>query len=166
MSRVLGARADSAERTAHEPTKLPTVSDDEVADLLARSGTMEAQPVQARVEHDSHLVGHWRHTAPMSSGGFSLVTDTHLVLDEQAVLPVGHIQPAASVKETQGLWRELGNLAKQRWCLRTTMATSPSCCTKSMHGTYCSRTGALRSTGNACAKCQSFRFPKSRFLIT
>jgi hypothetical protein len=35
------------------------------------------------VEHDPRLVGHWRHTAPMSSGGFSLVTDTHLVLDEQ-----------------------------------------------------------------------------------
>jgi hypothetical protein len=83
MSRVLGAMADSAERTAHEPTKLPTVSDDEVADLLARAETMEAQAVKARVGHDPRLVGHWRHTAPMSSGGFSLVTDTHLVLDEQ-----------------------------------------------------------------------------------
>jgi hypothetical protein len=81
MSRVLGAMADSAERTAHEATTTPTVSDDEVADLLARAGATEAPPAQSRMEHDPHLVGHWRHTNVMSSGGFSLVTDTHLVLD-------------------------------------------------------------------------------------
>lgn len=30
---------------------------------------------------DTQLVGQWRHTESMSSGGFSIVTDTHLVLD-------------------------------------------------------------------------------------
>lgn len=30
---------------------------------------------------DPRLVGHWRHTEALSSGGFSLVTDTNLVLD-------------------------------------------------------------------------------------
>jgi hypothetical protein len=35
----------------------------------------------ARVELDPSFVGHWRHTEAMSSGGFSLVTDTHMVLD-------------------------------------------------------------------------------------
>jgi len=81
MSRVLGSMADSAERTANEPHVPPTVSDDEVADLLARAGATEAPPAQGRPEHDPRLVGHWRHTNVMSSSGFSLVTDTHLVLD-------------------------------------------------------------------------------------
>lgn len=83
MSRVLGTMADSAKRTANKPPVPPTVSDDEVADLLARAGAAEAPVAQSRLEHDRRLVGHWRHTEPMSSGGFSRVTDTHLVLDEQ-----------------------------------------------------------------------------------
>src|SRR5262249_42930891 len=81
MARGLGAVAGSAERTANEPHVPPTVSDDEVADLLARAGATEAPPAQGRPEHDPRLVGHWRHTNVMSSGGFCLVTDTHLVLD-------------------------------------------------------------------------------------
>ena len=78
-----GAMADSAERTANKPLVPPTVSDDEVADLVARAGAAEAPAAQSRLQHDHRLVGHWRHTEPMSSGGFSRVTDTHLVLDEQ-----------------------------------------------------------------------------------
>jgi hypothetical protein len=86
MSRVLGSMADSAERTANEPHVPPTVSDDDVADLLARADATEAPPAQGRPEHDPRLVGHWRHTNVMSSGGFSLVTDTHLVLDGEGRL--------------------------------------------------------------------------------
>jgi hypothetical protein len=81
MSRVLGTMADSAERTANEASTPPTVSDDEVGDLLARAGATESPPAQGLPEHDHRLVGHWRHTEPMPGGG--LVIDTHLVLDEQ-----------------------------------------------------------------------------------
>jgi hypothetical protein len=81
MSQALGAMANSAERTANEPPAPPNFSDDEVADLLARAGAIDVPPTQGRLEHDPLLVGHWRHTDVMSSGGFSLVTDTHLVLD-------------------------------------------------------------------------------------
>ena len=78
-----GVMANSAERTANKPPVPPTVSDDEVADLLARAGAAQAPVAQSRLGHDRRLVGHWRHTEPMSSGGFSRVTDTHLMLDEQ-----------------------------------------------------------------------------------
>jgi hypothetical protein len=77
MGRVLGAMARTAQN-AREPS---TVTDDEVTDLLARAG--DTPRTESSAEHDARLVGHWRHTNAMSSGGFSLVTDTHLVLDAQ-----------------------------------------------------------------------------------
>lgn len=40
-----------------------------------------AQP-KSEANSDRRLVGHWRHTNAMSSGGFSLVTDTHWILAE------------------------------------------------------------------------------------
>ena len=82
-TRLLGTITDSGERIVNQPSTTPTVSDDEVADLLARAGATESPTAQGRLKHDPRLVGHWRHTNVMSSGGFSLVTDTHLVLDEQ-----------------------------------------------------------------------------------
>ena len=68
---------------------LPTVSDADVADLLARAHAIDpaSAPATAPVahtdgaEHDTRLVGHWRHTEAMSSGGFSSATDTHFVID-------------------------------------------------------------------------------------
>ena len=62
----------------------PVISTDDVADLLARAGTAQAtRPAAApssSTTRDPSLVAHWRHTSAMSGSGFSMVTDTHLVL--------------------------------------------------------------------------------------
>jgi hypothetical protein len=85
MGRILAAmEADAAKALGaidaeDSPPTPPTVSDDDVADLLARAqGTQ--QPAAAG-QVDPRLVGHWRCTEVISSGGFSLVTDIHVVLD-------------------------------------------------------------------------------------
>lgn len=62
----------------------PVVTDAAVADLHARAGTAQAtRPAaahQASNTRDPALIAHWRHTSAMSGSGFSMVTDTHLVL--------------------------------------------------------------------------------------
>lgn len=40
-------------------------------------------PTEKKQGLDRQLIGHWRHTDSMAGGGFSMVTDTHLVLDGQ-----------------------------------------------------------------------------------
>src|SRR6185295_10509899 len=65
---------------------------DETETALKRAGgvSIESQgvttpsPDTARSRTNDHMVGHWRFTEVLGGGGgFSLVTDVHLVLDEQ-----------------------------------------------------------------------------------
>jgi hypothetical protein len=87
LGRILGAVGDTpqakraldaeSERARSRPAP-PTFTEEEIADLLARGEA--AQRAQRMPHRDSRLVGHWRHTDAMSSGGFSLVTDYHLEL--------------------------------------------------------------------------------------
>ena len=61
----------------------PVITDNAIADLLARAGVpQDTQPAasQPTTTRDPALVAHWRHTNAMSGSGFSMVTDTHLVL--------------------------------------------------------------------------------------
>lgn len=69
----------------HTRTPPPVITEDAVADLLARATTAHgsASPATTR---DPALVAHWRHTSAMSSGAFSMATDTHLVLQADGQL--------------------------------------------------------------------------------
>ena len=90
LGRILGAVGDDAQARpspraesgqAKPRPAPPTFNEDEVADLLARGDA--AQGDRRLPQRDGRLVGHWRYTDAMSSGGFSLVTDLHLVLDDE-----------------------------------------------------------------------------------
>ncbi len=66
-------------------TAPPVITDNDVADLLARAGAAPGvraatAPPPASSMRDPSLVAHWRHTSAMSGSGFSMVTDTHMVL--------------------------------------------------------------------------------------
>lgn len=63
--------ARPASATSGAPPPLPTTAPPPAAASRTDQGGLEPP-----------LVGHWRHTEALSSGGFSLVTDTNLVLDE------------------------------------------------------------------------------------
>ncbi|HET8548623.1 MAG TPA: hypothetical protein VFL57_11490 [Bryobacteraceae bacterium] len=63
---------------------------------------------------DQRLIGHWRHTEHMGSGGFSMATDTHLVLgaDGSALCwshSAGSFGEQRSDKES-GSWRTTGGM--------------------------------------------------------
>ena len=90
LGRILGAVGDDAQAQPSRSAESgqaksrpapPTFNEEEVADLLARGEV--AQGGRRLPQRDSRLVGHWRYTDAMSSGGFSLVTDLHLVLDDE-----------------------------------------------------------------------------------
>ena len=60
----------------------------------------------------SSLAGHWRHTEALSSGGVSLVTDTHLVLHADGTCSTwSHSEGVASGREPEspGRWRTQGD---------------------------------------------------------
>ncbi len=90
LGRILGAVGDDAQAPparsaesgqARSRPAPPTFTEEEVADLLARGES--AQGGRRPPPRDGRLVGHWRYTEAMSSGGFSLVTDFHLELDDE-----------------------------------------------------------------------------------
>ncbi|MDQ3120572.1 MAG: hypothetical protein M3Q89_13570 [Verrucomicrobiota bacterium] len=64
------------------------ISESDVTDFLRRAGVPEeaetVAPSTATGTIDQRLIGHWRHTSAMSSGGFSMVTDTNWILDGDA----------------------------------------------------------------------------------
>jgi hypothetical protein len=60
----------------------------------------------------SAMAGHWRHTEALSSGGVSLVTDTHLVLHADGTCSTwSHSEGVASGREPEspGRWRTQGD---------------------------------------------------------
>jgi hypothetical protein len=64
-------------------------------------------------EKNTRLLGHWRHTEPRSSGGFSMTIDTHCVLDpssrfEWSSKSVSSFGSSTSGPET-GTWSVSGN---------------------------------------------------------
>jgi hypothetical protein len=89
LGRIFGAVGDNS---SPQPTQSvesgavrsrptpPTFTEEDVADLLARAEA--AQGARRLPSRDGRLVGHWLYTDAMSSGGFSLVTDSHLVIED------------------------------------------------------------------------------------
>ena len=60
----------------------PTFTDDDVAGLIARAEA--SRQTSSQNERDTRLQGHWRCTPPaLSSGGYTMTTDIHLILDEE-----------------------------------------------------------------------------------
>lgn len=60
----------------------------------------------------SRMAGHWRHTEALASGGVSLVTDTHLVLNVDGTCSTwSHSEGVASSREpeTPGRWKTEGD---------------------------------------------------------
>jgi len=115
MERVLGAvsdrlvkRQEAPDEEENPPAPL-TVTDDEVADLIARADAAEGSGRSLR-KRDARLEGHWRCTPPaLSSGGYSLSTDIHLVLDAEGRFArwSRSIGPAGETKSEPeyGSWR-------------------------------------------------------------
>lgn len=67
---------------------------------------------QPQVQIDYSLVGHWRYTESMGGSGFSMVTDTHLVLDRDGQF-VRYSRSASSMGSSQsplesGQWKVIG----------------------------------------------------------
>lgn len=97
--------ASGADEGSPEP---PTVSDDEVADLIRRAEAAERGGA-SQPERDSRLEGHWRcHPPALSSGGYILSTDIHLVLYEDGRFArwsksIGPMGPMDGEKE-YGTW--------------------------------------------------------------
>jgi hypothetical protein len=64
-------------------------------------------------ENNARLLGHWRHTEPRSSGGFSMTIDTHCVLDPRGRFEwwsksMSSFGPSTSGPEN-GTWSASGN---------------------------------------------------------
>lgn len=81
------------------------------------SSSVSAAPapsISAAGEKNARLFGHWRHTEPRSSGGFSMTIDTHCVLDPSSRFEwwsksVSSFGPSTSGPEN-GTWSASGNM--------------------------------------------------------
>jgi hypothetical protein len=77
-------------------------------------------------ENNARLFGHWRHTEPRSSGGFSMTIDTHCVLDPSGRFEwwsksMSSFGPSTSGPEN-GAWSASGNMLQLNFDDGTSLA--------------------------------------------
>jgi hypothetical protein len=93
------------------------------------SSSVSAAPaasIASAGEKNVRLFGHWRHTEPRSSGGFSMTIDTHCVLDPSGRFEwwsksVSSFGPSTSGPEN-GTWSASGNMLQLKFDDGTSLA--------------------------------------------
>ena len=85
-----------------------------------------APSASSAAQKDARLLGHWRHTEPRSSGGFSMTIDTHCVLDSSGRFEwwsksMSSFGPSTSGPEN-GTWSASGNTLRLNFDDGTSLA--------------------------------------------